>query len=92
MILSLLFAFAVAIAAAFFAVANPTMVEISLFGYPVRGPVGLIVLLGVGLGVLVGVVVMLPTVISRSWTVTRQRRKLSQLEQKPAKKSVKKKK
>jgi hypothetical protein len=41
---------------------------------------GLFLVIALGIGVLVGVLMLLPSVISRSWTLMRHRRKLEELE------------
>lgn len=80
MIISLILAVAVTVLAVFFASYNPTFVEINLFGYPVQGTIGLLLVVALGLGVVVGVLLMLPAVISRSWAVMRHKRRIQDLE------------
>ena len=80
MIISLILAVAVTILAVFFASYNQTVVAVNLFGYQVQGTVGLLMVRGFGIGVLVGVLLMLPSVISRSWALMRHKRKLQELQ------------
>lgn len=80
MLISLILAIAVAILAVFFASYNQTIVEISFFGYPVQGTIGLLMVVALGLGVLLGVLLMLPSIISRSWALMRHKRKIQDLQ------------
>lgn len=87
MILSLIFVIIVSIGAVFFALQNNQLVDISLFGYPVSGAIGLFLLIAVGIGILLGVILMLPGLIKRNWSLSRQQKQIANLAQKPAKKS-----
>lgn len=83
MIVTVLLAFAVAIVAVIFALENPEIVGVTLFGTPIEGSVGLLLLAALGVGVLLGILLMLPSLIGRSITVVRHKRKISELEAKP---------
>jgi uncharacterized integral membrane protein len=91
MIFSLILTLIVTIVAVMFSLENTTMIQISFFGYPVQGPDGLFMLIALGVGVLVGVILMIPSLIGRSWTVMQHRRKIAELEQNPPRRSAKKK-
>ena len=80
MLISLILAVAVTILAVFFASYNQTVITVNLFGYQVQGTVGLLMVVALGVGVLVGVLLMLPSVISRSWALMRHKRKLQELQ------------
>lgn len=80
MLLSLVIAVAASILAVFFANYNPHVVDLSLFGYPVHGSVGVIIVIAVGAGALLGLLMMLPTLLSRSWALIRARRKIEDLQ------------
>ena len=80
MLISLILAVAVTILAVFFASYNQTMVTVNFFGNPVQGTVGLLMVVALGVGVLLGVLFMLPSVISRSWALMRYKRKLQELQ------------
>ncbi len=91
MIVSLVLAVVFAILAVYFANFNQAVVQVSLFGYPVKGSLGLVLVVAVGIGVLLGVLVMLPSFISRSWALIRHKRKIEDLEsamQQPYQKEV----
>lgn len=83
MLIPMIFAVALAVLAVFFASYNQTMVQVTFFGMPVQATIGLFLVLSMGVGVLIGVLLMLPAVISRSWKLSRHERKLAQLEGKP---------
>lgn len=82
MFFSLVIMVAIAILAVLFATYNPTLVEIDLFGYPIQGTIGLFLVVALGVGVLVGVIVMLPSVWKRSFAIRRQRKQMEELSQK----------
>lgn len=91
MFFSLILTLAVTIGAVLFASYNHTMTHVDLFGYGVDGEVGLFMIIAVIVGVLVGMLLMLPSVWKRSWAITRQKREINDLSQKPVKKPAKKK-
>ncbi len=80
MIISLVLVVAVAILAVFFANYNQTVVQVNLFGYAAQGTLGLLIVIALGVGVLLGVLLMLPSVISRSWAVMRHKKKIEDLQ------------
>ena len=80
MIFTLIFTVVVAIVAIAFSLENTTQIQISFFGYPVQGPEGLIMLITLGVGFLVGVIVVLPSLIGRTWKLNVHKRKLAKLE------------
>ena len=80
MVLTLIFAFALAIVAAVFALQNPVMVVANFFGYKVEGSLALFVLLGLGVGLLIGILVMTPGRIKTGLANSRHRRKIVELE------------
>ena len=80
MVLTLIFAFALAIVAAIFALQNPAMVQANLFGYKVDGSLALFVLIGLGIGLLIGILVMTPGRIKSGLANSRHRRKIVELE------------
>lgn len=91
MLLSLVIAVVFAILAVYFANFNQAVVQVSLFGYPVKGSLGLILVVAVGIGVLLGVLVLLPSIVSRSWALIRHKRKIEDLQnalQQPYQKEV----
>ncbi len=83
MIISVLLTLAVAIVAVMFALANTEPAHIVFYGYAVDGQVGLFMLIALGVGILLGILLMLPSLIGRTLTVARTRRKISELEAKP---------
>jgi uncharacterized integral membrane protein len=80
MVLTLIFAFALSIIAAIFALQNPTLVIANFFGYKVEGSLALFVLLGLGVGLLIGILVMTPGRIKSGLANSRHRRKIAELE------------
>jgi uncharacterized integral membrane protein len=80
MLLSLVLAVAFSILAVFFANYNQSMVQVSIFGYETKGSLGVIIVVAVGVGVLLGVLVMLPSIVSRSWELLRHKRKIEDLQ------------
>jgi uncharacterized integral membrane protein len=82
MIISLIITLAAVIVAVVIALENTTMVQMTFFGYPVQGAVGLFMLIALAVGVILGIIVMLPTLIGHSWAVMQSKRKIAQLENK----------
>ena len=80
MIFALILALAFAIVAVIFALQNPTIVTVSLFGYPVEGSLALFILIAVSLGILIGVLIMTPGRIKSSLANARNRKKIGSLE------------
>ena len=82
MIVSFILTLAVVILAVVLALDNTTMVQFTFFGYAVQGAIGLFMLIALGIGVLLGILLMVPPLIGRSWTVMQGRRRIAQLENK----------
>jgi hypothetical protein len=61
------------------------MVEVVFFSMPVQGTIGLFLVLALGLGVVLGVLIMLPRVIGSSWSLSQHKRRVAELEQRPRK-------
>jgi len=80
MVFALILALAFAIVAVIFALQNPTMVTVSLFGYPFEGSLALVILVAVAVGILIGVLVMTPGRIKSSLSNARNRKKIGSLE------------
>src|SRR5512143_2449401 len=80
MLISMIMFVVLAILAAYVASNNLTPMNISLLGYPLRAPSGLLLVTALGVGFLLGVLLMLPAVISKSWAVIRHRRKIQDLQ------------
>lgn len=92
MIISLILTLVVVTVAVMFSLENTTMIQITFFGYPVQGPEGLFMLISLGVGIVMGVILMVPSIIGRSWALAQHRRKLAELEQNPPRRTAKKKK
>ena len=80
MIISFVLVVVVTILAVYFSTFNQTIITVNLFGYPVEGPTGLFLILTLGIGALLGILIMLPSVISRSWTLMKHKRRVRELE------------
>ena len=80
MLISMIVFVVLAILAAYVASNNLTPVDINLLGYALRAPSGVLLVSALGAGFLLGVLLMLPAVISKSWAVIRHRRKLQDIQ------------
>ncbi len=80
MLISMIFFVVLAILAAYVASNNLAPVDMNLLGYALRAPSGVLFVSALGVGFLMGVLLMLPAVISRSWALIRHRRKLQDLQ------------
>ncbi len=81
MIFSLIFTVVVTIVAVMFSLENTTLVRVSFFGYPVDGAIGLFMLIALGLGLLLGILLMIPPLLGRSWALELHKRRLAKLEE-----------
>ena len=79
-VVTFIFAFALAFAAAFFALQNPTIVAANFFGVNFESSLAVFVLLGLGVGFLIGVLVMLPGRIKSGLINSRNRKRIAELE------------
>jgi uncharacterized integral membrane protein len=70
----------VAILAVYFTTFNQTVIQLNVFGRPLQGPSGLFMAIALGAGIVLGILIMLPTVIGHSWAVMRHRRRIQDLE------------
>lgn len=85
MLLSLVLLVVMTILAAYFASNNMEVIQVNLLGYPIHGTTGTLMVTALGVGVLLGVIFMLPAFISRSWALIRHRRKLQDLQDRQGK-------
>jgi uncharacterized integral membrane protein len=79
-ILALILALAFAIVAVVFALQNPMTVTVSLFSYSLEGSLALFILVSVILGVIIGMLVILPGTIRHRFEVRNHRRRIGDLE------------
>jgi uncharacterized integral membrane protein len=75
-LVSLVLAVVVAILAAYFASNNLTVIEISLLGYPIHQTTGILMVSALGIGVLLGILLTLPALISSKWSLIRHKRRM----------------
>ena len=80
MLLSLILAVIFAVLALFFANDNQSVVQISLFGMPLMGKLGIVLVAALGLGALIGAATMLPAYLAQGWALVRGKRKVEDLE------------
>ena len=86
MIVSIILLLVAIIVAVFVALENTAMIQMSFFGYLVQGASGIFMLIALGSGVLLGIILMIPALIGRSWAAMQSNRRVAQLEKKPSKK------
>ncbi|MBI1793561.1 MAG: LapA family protein [Chloroflexi bacterium] len=91
MIITLILTIVVTIIAVMFSLENVTIIRITFFGYPVDGSSGLLMLIALGVGVLLGIILMIPSLIGNSWALMRHKRRIAEFEQTPPRKTAKKK-
>ena len=88
MIVSLILTLVAVILAVMIALENTTVVQVTFFGYAVQGAIGIFMLIALGVGVVLGILLMVPSLIGRSWTAMQSKRKIAQLENKPSRKKA----
>ncbi len=76
----LILALILAVVAVVFAIQNPVVVTAALFGFSMKGSLALFVLIGVGVGIVIGVLVMMPGALKSAVTIARHRKRISGLE------------
>ena len=85
MILVVILGVVIAIASILFAFQNATVVTISLGALTLQESLAIILLATLGLGIVISLLLSLPTIIKRGWINSRQKKKIEELEQKLAK-------
>ena len=80
MLLSLILAVTFAVLAVFFANDNQAVAQIILFGLPLQGKLGTMIVLSFGIGALFGTAAMLPAYLVKTWALLRSRRQMEDLE------------
>jgi uncharacterized membrane protein YciS (DUF1049 family) len=91
MIVSLILVLVVTIVAVMISLENTTMIQVSFLGYLVQGPDGLFMLIALGIGVGLGMILMIPPLIGRSWTVMQSKRRIAELERNSPRRTSRKK-
>ena len=88
MIVSLILTIVAAVFAVMIAQENTMMVQATFFGYAVQGSIGIFMLLALGVGVIFGILLMVPALIGHSVSAMQNRRRIAQLEKKPSRKKA----
>ncbi len=89
MLISLIIFVILSILAAYFASNNLVPITLNLLGYPLKGTSGLIVVTAFGGGIILGILMMVPAVVSRGWSEMRHRRRLQDYLDHQAKPTIK---
>ena len=84
MIVPLILIVILSILAIFFTSSNQSVIEVIVFGYTINGTVGLLIVGALGLGLLLGIVSLLPAVGKRSFDLLRRNEELAQMKQREA--------
>ncbi len=84
MIVSLILILVVAIVAVMIALENTTLVQVTIYSYALQGPIGLFMLIALGIGVLLGILLLVPALIDRSLAILHHKRRIAKLEQQSA--------
>jgi putative membrane protein len=80
MVFALVLALVIAIVMVFFALENPVMVSVSFFGYALEGSLALFILAAMGVGVLIGLLLMVPGRIKSGLSNARNRKRIGTLQ------------
>jgi uncharacterized integral membrane protein len=84
MIVPLILVVVLSILAIFFTNNNQTIVQVIVFGNTIKSTIGLLIAGALGIGIVLGVLSMLPAVGKRSLDVIRHKEELAQMKQKEA--------
>ncbi len=86
MIIPLILIVVLSVLSVFFTNSNQTMVTVVVFGHAIKSTIGFLMAGALGIGVLLGILSMLPSVLKRSLTLLKQGEELAQMKQKDASK------
>jgi len=86
MILPLVLILAVAILSIFFTNSNQTVIQVIAFGHTIKSTTGFLLVGALGVGIVLGILSMLPSVWKRSFDLLRHKEELAQMKQKDASK------
>ncbi len=84
MIVPLLLVVVLSVLAIFFTNSNQTIVQVIVFGHTFKNTVGFVVIGALAIGMLLGIVSMLPAVGKRSLDLLKHKEELAQMKQKEA--------
>ncbi len=82
MILVVILGVIIAIFAILFAFQNPTTVAISLGTWQFEESLAIVLLITLGIGIIISLLLSIPTIIKRGWINSRNKRKIAELEAK----------
>ena len=80
MIITLILTIVVAIAAVMFSLENTQVVHVTFFGHAYQGAIGVFLLVALGVGVVLGMLLMVPSVLRRDLALTRHKRRMEEME------------
>jgi uncharacterized integral membrane protein len=84
MIVPLILIVILSVLAIFFTNSNQTIVQVIVFGHTIKSTIGLLIAGTLGIGIILGVLSMLPAVGKRSLDLIRHKEELAQMKQKEA--------
>ena len=80
MIFTLIVALILAIVSVVFALQNSDVIEVVFFSLKMEGPFALFILASLAIGVVIGILVMVPSVIKNALTISRSRKQIDGLQ------------
>ncbi|MGE5252007.1 MAG: lipopolysaccharide assembly protein LapA domain-containing protein [Bacteroidota bacterium] len=80
MVFTLIVVLALAVLSVIFALQNPTSITTNFFSLKMEGPLALFVLGSIGIGIVIGILLMIPSTIKHTITISRHRKHISGLE------------
>jgi uncharacterized integral membrane protein len=80
MIFTLIVALVLAIVSVIFALQNSDVIKVVFFSLKMEGPFALFVLASLAIGVVIGILVMVPSVIKNAITISRHRKQIDGLQ------------
>lgn len=84
MIVPLILVVVLSVLAIFFTNSNQAIVQIIVFGHTIKSTIGLLITGALGIGIVLGVLSMLPAVGKRSFDLIKHKEELAQIKQKEA--------
>jgi uncharacterized integral membrane protein len=80
MVFTLIVALALAVLSVIFALQNPGSISAEFFSLKMHGPLALFMLAGIGIGIVIGILVMIPNAIKNTIAISRHRKHIDGLE------------
>jgi uncharacterized integral membrane protein len=80
MVFTLIVVLVLSVLSVIFALQNTTAISAAFFSLKMHGPLAVFVLASIGIGIVIGVLIMVPNAIKNAFTISRHRKQIDGLE------------